>query len=210
MSTPPRLRRRLSVEDKRWAQRASALQFHELEHVRATAQQWRAGLGGLTALLSVSSVIAAPNLAGELADGWRLLVGALAFTGLLAMLYGTWQAMRGAFGLPDAATAITGERLRAWESTQARSGVEALRKARAGCLGGISLLIAAAVAGFAAASAATSAPGGQLMEVTSSAGSYCGRLREGTAGTVTVVGLNGSVHTLDLLRVTAIQPTSGC
>ncbi|GAB3186830.1 hypothetical protein FHX75_111301 [Micromonospora palomenae] len=206
MSTSPRLQRRLSIDDKRWAQRANNLQFQELEHVRATAQQWRVGLGALTTLLSVSSVIAAPNLADQLTSGWRLLVGALAFAGLLVLLYGTSEAMRGAFGLPDSATAMTGERLRAWESAQARAGVRALRKARAGCLCGILLLIVAAVAGFAAASAA----GGQLVEVQSSSATYCGRLRDGTAETVTVVARNGSVHTVALADLIAIKPASAC
>ena len=45
------------LTDKRWAQRAAALQFQELESVRAVAQQWRTGLTGLTALLSVASIV---------------------------------------------------------------------------------------------------------------------------------------------------------
>lgn len=135
-----------------------------------------------------------------------MLVGALAFAGLLVLLYGTSEAMRGAFGLPEAATAMTGERLRVWESAQARAVANSLRKARAACLGGILLLIAAAVAGFVAAP--TSA--GQLVELDSSAGIYCGRLRDGKAGTVTVVGRDGSVHIVALTAVTAIRPISAC
>jgi hypothetical protein len=75
----------------------------------------------------------------------------LALGGLLALLYGTWQAMRGAFGLPDAATTMTGERLRRWESEQAQAGAKALRHVRAGALIGITLLIATAGATFLAA-----------------------------------------------------------
>lgn len=163
--------RRLTLDDKRWAQRANALQFGELDAVRATADKWRTGLAALTSLLSVASIIAAPGLADRLSGSWRLVVGLLVLGGLLALLYGTWQAMGGAFGLPDAAVAMTGERLRRWESQQARAGAARLRRARAGALTGIGLLIATAIAAYLAVPAAA-----QTVRVDTGDQAYCGTI----------------------------------
>lgn len=199
--------RRLTIDDKRWAQRANVLQFQELEAVRRTAEQWRTGLAALTALLSVVSIIAAPGLADRLVGGWRALVGGLALAGLLALLYGTWQAMRGAFGLPDAAIAMTGERLRRWESEQARAGVAALRRARAATLVGITLLIATAGATFVAA---PSAPG-QQVKVDTGTTAICGSLGAGrTDGTITVTGSDGTIHTVPIDTITSIGTSAAC
>lgn len=199
--------RRLTLDDKRWAQRANALQFQELHAVRSTAEQWRTGLAALTTLLSVASVIAAPGLADRLTSGWRAIVGGLALTGLLALLYGTWQAMRGAFGLPDAATAMTGERLRRWESEQAQAGVTALRRARAATLIGITLLIATAGTTFLAAPSTTA----QTVRIDTGGTAYCGRLSKGgTDSTVTVTGRDGTVHTIPTSTIKSIETSATC
>jgi len=73
------------LANKRWAQRANAIQFGELAAVRATAAQWRNGLAGLTALLSAGTLLASPTLASHLDPGPQLAVGLLAVAGLLAV-----------------------------------------------------------------------------------------------------------------------------
>src|ERR1700742_3190870 len=102
------------IDAKRWAQRADELQFTQLANIRATAQNWRTGLAGLTSLLSVASIVVAPNLADKLDTGWLIGAGASALVGLLALLYGTWQATKAAFGVPGYAVILTGRRLRDW------------------------------------------------------------------------------------------------
>ena len=71
------------LANKRWAQRANAIQFGELAAIRATAGQWRNGLAGLTALLSAGTLLASPTLASHLTPGPQLAVGLLAVSGLL-------------------------------------------------------------------------------------------------------------------------------
>ena len=199
--------RRLTLDDKRWAQRANAMQFQELQAVRRTAEQWRAGLAALTTLLSVASIIVAPDLADRLTASWRVTVGGLALAGLLALLYGTLQAMRGAFGLPDAATAVTGERLRRWESEQARAGVKALQRARAATLAGITLLIATAGTTFLAAPSAA----GETVRIDTGETAYCGKLGTGrTDNTITVTGSDGTVHTIRTDTIKSIDTSATC
>ena len=120
-----------SLTDKRWAQRANELQFTELAGVRATAEQWRNGLAALTGLLAITAVVISPGLADKLDPGWRLAVGVVAAVGLLALLFGTFEAMHAAFGVPGDGFLMTGERLRQWESQQTRDTTRALATARA-------------------------------------------------------------------------------
>ena len=56
------------LANKRWAQRANAIQFGELAAIRATAGQWRNGLAGLTALVAEGQPIVAEALGVRL-DG---------------------------------------------------------------------------------------------------------------------------------------------
>jgi len=199
--------RAVNLADKRWAQRANELQFHGLETVRATADHWRTGTAALTTLLSAASIIAAPGLADRLTGGWRIAAGLLALTALLSLLYGTWQAMRAAFGLPDAAVTMTGERLHRWESQQARVGADALRQARLGALTGMLLLIVTAGVTF----LGTPSTAGQTARVQVGTTTYCGRIGKGAAdGTITVTGRDGTVHTVALARVTTLNPSTAC
>jgi dolichol kinase len=183
------------------------MQFQELQAVRRTAEQWRVGLAALTTLLSVASIIAAPGLADRLTASWRATVGGLALAGLLALLYGTLQAMRGAFGLPDGATAMTGERLRRWESEQARAGVRALQRARAATLAGITLLIATAGTTFLAAPSTAS----ETVRIDTGETVYCGNLGTGrTDSTITVTGRDGTVHTIPTGTIKSIEMSATC
>jgi hypothetical protein len=52
--------------------------------------------------------VVAPNVADKLDTGWLIGAGASALVGLLALLYGTWQAMSAAFGVPGDAVIVTG------------------------------------------------------------------------------------------------------
>jgi hypothetical protein len=199
--------RTLSIDDKRWAQRANALQFQELDLVRRTAEQWRTGLAALTALLSFTSIVVAPGIADRVTGGWRVTVGVLALAGLLALLFGTWQAMCAAFGHPDSAITMTGERLRTWESQQARRAAAALRSARSGALTGILLLIATAGAIFLAAPSTS----GPIARVDTGSAVYCGKLDKGdNLATIKVVGRDGTIHTIALGSLRSLDPAANC
>jgi hypothetical protein len=193
------------LASKRWAQRASAIQFGELAAIRATASQWRNGLAGLTALLSAGTLLASPTLASHLDPGPQLAVGLLAVAGLLALLYGTWRAMDAAFGVPAKEQYITGEWLQNWEHEQADQAVKALTVARWAFLAGLLLTIAAAATayGFASTSIAT------LARVQTGTGAWCGQL--GSAGrSISITGADGTVHLVDPTAIRAMKVETRC
>ena len=198
--------RQADLDDKRWAQRAEAIQYQELDSIRATAQSWRTGLAGLTSLLSVTSIVVAPSLAERLAGAFRYVAGSLALAGLLALLYGTWQAMTAAFGVPGEAVRITGESLRAWESEQSAAGAKALRRARRATLVGMIAVIATVGVVF----FAVQTPAGPFARVETATAVYCGRLGAAKAGGVEVTAIDGTVHGVALAGLRSIGAAAGC
>jgi hypothetical protein len=201
--SPPQL----TLDSKRWAQRADNLQFTELESVRTVAQNWRTGLAGLTSLLSVTSIVVAPGVADRLGGIWRPIAGALALAGLLALLYGTWQAMQAAFGVPGQAVRLSGELLRKWESDSARKGVAALAQARGATIAGLVLLIATtAVVIF----GTRSQPAGMFLRVEGHSQTFCGHLGRSDADKLEIMGNDGSVHQSTITDLKSMQPTSSC
>ena len=193
------------LANKRWAQRANAIQFGELAAVRATAGQWRNGLAGLTALLSAGTLLASPTLASHLAPGPQLAVGLLAVAGLLALLYGTWRAMDGAFGVPAKEQYITGEWLQNWEHEQADKAVKALTVARWAFLAGVLLTIAAAATAYGFSSSST----GALVRVQTSTGTWCGQLGS-TGRSISITGTDGTVHLIDPTAIRAMKVETSC
>lgn len=193
------------LANKRWAQRANAIQFGELAGVRATAGQWRNGLAGLTALLSAGTLLASPTLASHLDPGPQLAVGLLAVAGLLALLFGTWRAMDAAFGVPAKEQYITGEWLQTWEHEQVGQAVKALTVARWAFLAGVLLTIAAAATAYGFAFPAT----GTLARVQTGAGTWCGQL--GSAGhSISITGADGTVHLIDPTTIRAMKVKTSC
>jgi hypothetical protein len=115
--------------------------------------------------------------------------------------------MRAAFGHPDAATTMTGERLRTWESEQAQTAATALRWARTGALTGILLLIATAATTFLAVPTTS----GPTARVDTGTAVYCGKLgKSDNAATITVTGRDGTIHTIPLGSVRSLDPTATC
>lgn len=190
---------------RRWAERARAVQYDQLSSVRRTAEQWRTGLAGLTALLSVGSLLAGPDVAARLSSGWRALVGLLTLAGLLTLVFATWRAMQSAFGVPGDDMPLTGERLKAWEHDEARRALRAFRSARIGFLCGLLLVIGAATIAF----AATSRPGLHVL-VTSDSAVVCGELRASDPGTVALREHDGTGHVLELRAVRTVASVAEC
>ena len=205
MSQPPARQPPVTIDSKRWAQRASAVPFAELAAVRAVAEQWRNGLAALTTLLSAASLFASPSLASHLAGWPRLAVGILALLGLLALLYGTWSAMHAAFGTPGDEDYISGPRLQKWEHDQARAAVARLRTARRGFVAGLTFTIAAAATAYAAPTASST-----LTRAETVTGTYCGQLSTSTGNAIAITGTDGTVHVIPLTTIRALQPVGSC
>lgn len=104
---------------KRWAQRALALEFEQLDVIRARAEQWRNGLAGLTALLATVTIIKGPDTTAKLSESTRTAVVNQLTWGFLLLLVGSLLAMLAAFGWPSGAMLLTGERLASWENAEA-------------------------------------------------------------------------------------------
>jgi hypothetical protein len=85
--------------DLRLAEELQRLQSGELEAVRAQAEKWRTGLGGLVAL---ATVVAAVRIGGTDALGLagRIVAGALLLLAVMAGATGSFVAMRAAYGFP--------------------------------------------------------------------------------------------------------------
>jgi hypothetical protein len=181
------------------------VQYEELGAARRSAEQWRTGMASLTALLSAAALITAPDLGKTLGSPWRAFVGGLALAGLLALTYGTWQVMRAAFGMPSSAIPMTGERLRAWEQSQARDAVDRLRQARISFLSGLLLIILASSVAFAA-----QPRGGPFVMVTTADGPLCGRLGSAESGRIQVTTADGKVHTITLSTIETVNGVSTC
>jgi hypothetical protein len=194
-------------DNKRWAQRAREVQFSELSSVRATAEQWRNGLAGLTALLSAAALITSPTLGAKISGGWRVIVGLLVLGGLVALIYGTWRAMLAAFGVPGTAIPMTGERLQAWEQQQAGDAVDKLDQARFAFLAGVGMIVAASAVAF---WVQPSSPSGPAVVITTTTEVLCGHLGSGKAGSVELRTADGQVHTVPLGTVKNIVTESTC
>lgn len=195
------------LEDKRWAQRAQEAQFTELSSVRTTAEAWRNGLAGLTALLSAAALITSPTLGTTVPPDRRAFVGLLVLLGLVVLIFGTWRAMLAAFGLPGPEMPMTGERLRAWEQQQSREAVTMLCQARYAFLAGVGLIVAASALAFWSQPAS---PSGPAVVVTTTTGVLCGHLGPGESGHLRLITADGQVHTVALTEVTSIAAQTGC
>jgi hypothetical protein len=118
--------------DKEWAKKANALQFEQLDKVRAVAGNWRTALIGLTSLFTAVAVIKGRENIAELTDSGRLLVVILAGAAFFLLVAGSLLASWAAFGMPGGRDDryITGQYLAAWEKKEAKIARLALKSAQ--------------------------------------------------------------------------------
>ncbi len=133
----------MSLADKRWAKKAQALQFDQLERMRTTAERWRNGLTGLTGVLTAVAILKGKENVGDLSAGGRRLVIWLLAVALLLLLIGSFAAMRAAFGFPGTGIELSGEELQQWERNELRVGQSYLQVAALTFVTGV-LLVAIA------------------------------------------------------------------
>lgn len=165
----------MTIERKRWAQRAQALRLEQLAAIRSRAEQWRNGLVGLTALLGVAAVVKGPEVAADLSADARSTVVNLMTGAFAALVTGSLLAMFAAFGVPGRKQLMTGEALQVWEEREAA-------KARAAVLAGALVFLGGLVlVGLATRHAALS-PGkpDNVISVKARGDVICGSLVSGT------------------------------
>lgn len=120
----PRLRGLLagatvSLDRKRWAQRAHELQFSQLAAIQARAEQWRNGLVSLTALFAVVTIVKGPDTASKLSREVLHDVVSISSWAFSLLVVGALLTMFAAYGVPGRRQLLTGEALEQWERAQA-------------------------------------------------------------------------------------------
>jgi hypothetical protein len=169
------------IDRKRWAQKAQALKFTQLDQMRAHAEKWRNGLVTLTALFATVAIIKGPDLITAVAPATRTAIMFLLGAAFLSMLAGSLLAMRASFGLPGAML-VTGENLEAWERSETNKAVMLLAWARPVFLVGILFL----AAGFGVIWTGQSASPGLIAVQTDTGETVCGALVDGSDGVLQI------------------------
>lgn len=70
------------------------------ENITATAERWRTGLAGLTAIITGGLLIQGPTSVADLDPWWRAILTAMFGLGIVASLLGFWLALRASAGVP--------------------------------------------------------------------------------------------------------------
>lgn len=181
----------MSLDRKRWAQRAHDLQLDQLSAVRARAEQWRNGLVGLTALLAVVTIVDGPDSADKLPPDVLDNAVALLSSAFSLLVVGTLLTMFAAFGVPGRKQLLTGESLEQWERTQAG-------QARAALIIGATVFVVGLVLVGSATRVVVlnSGPATKLLQVHTDRTSVCGRLVASSDNALTIdLGSAGATST---------------
>ncbi|QXJ22962.1 hypothetical protein AGRA3207_004048 [Actinomadura graeca] len=196
----------MSLDQKRWLQKAQELKFTQLDSARKQAEGWRTGLGGLTALLSAVLIVKGRDTVTTLASGYRWAVVLLLGLALALLVTATLLAVRAASGWPGQEIVRSGEALRAWTRAEIRRISRAVRWA--------ARLATLAIACVAVAVGTTwlgpaAAPAPAMVEVRHRGGRVCGELTGADTRDLTV-RTGGRAERIPLAGVVAIRPVGGC
>ncbi|GAA4240247.1 hypothetical protein GCM10022254_64220 [Actinomadura meridiana] len=196
----------MSLDDKRWAQKAQELKFTQLDSARKQAEGWRTGLGGLTALLSAVLVLKGRDNITTLVPEAQWAVVALLGVALAMLVTATLLAVRAASGRPGQRHLRTGERLQWWTRQEVRRIARAIRWA--------AWLAALAIACVASAIGTTwlapaAKPDPALVEVRHQTGRVCGELI-GAASHNLTLKTTDRTDTIALATVVSVRPVDKC
>lgn len=133
----------MSLQMKRYAEKITRLQMEQLEGFRHRAEQWRNGLGAVTALVFTATIVKNPQDIAALSDGARTLVTSFVGVGMAALVTGSLLGMSAAFGAPGHHMILTPESLMEWESREISRGNKAIRRAQAALIFGLVCLAVA-------------------------------------------------------------------
>jgi hypothetical protein len=195
----------MSIEHKRWAQRAQELRLEQLSTARKQAEAWRTGLAGMTTLLGVVLVVKGRETVGDLAPWTRTTVAVLLVVTFGGLLAATVLAVRAAAGTPGAEILLTGEGLREWTRNEVRAIARRIWCAALLTLAALSLLVTAL--GF-TWFGPVSDPTKPMVRVVTRGESMCGEL-VGTAGDNVVVK-GESLKQTPINRIVSIEPVESC
>ncbi|SEQ78626.1 hypothetical protein SAMN04487983_100842 [Streptomyces sp. yr375] len=192
--------------DRRWAQLARELEFHQLPELRRQAEGWRAGLTGLAALVAVLVTLKGRDDLNQVPDAARQTAGALVGLAFLLLVAGSVLAVRAAHGSPGEQVLLAGQALRDWTRREIVRVTRSLRYAAVCCVTGVALVTAAVVVVW----TTTDAQPDHLVRVVTTGGERCGELL-GSGPDGVVLRADGGKRTLLPGRtVTSVVPVSAC
>ncbi|MEH0582020.1 MULTISPECIES: hypothetical protein [Streptomyces] len=192
--------------DRRWAQLARELEFHQLPELRRQAEGWRAGLTGLTALVAVLVTLKGRDDLNQVPATARETAGALVGLAFLLLVAGSVLAVRAAHGSPGEQVLLAGQALRAWTRREIARVTRSLRWAAVCCVCGVALVTAAVVVVW----TTTEAQPDHLVRVVTTSGERCGELL-GSGPDGVVLRTEGEKRTLLPVRmVTKMVPVAAC
>lgn len=179
--------------------------------VRASAEKWRSGLLGLITLITAGLVVAGPEKAMDMAVGWRWIVVAGLFIGMLLVLVGLLRALRAAAGSPAPVTfeefiAMGGDR-DLIDAAEARRATLQLASSRRWAVSGIVVFLVSLGAWMISPTSSEAS----FIEVTTADEVLCGELKSGDRGKVWLT-LEGESHVVavELTRVKNLRVRSTC
>jgi hypothetical protein len=194
----------VSIADKRWAALAQELQFRQLDGARRLAESWRTGLGGLTSLFAVVTILKGPDSISALSGGYRVLCAVLVGIAFVALVTATLLAVRAASGAPDDTILLTGENLKAWTRNELRVIRTRLRFAIYLMLAGVVFVAGSVGLTWFAPTVARSA---DTVEVVTPNRRVCGNLVNADARRLTLdLTGDGGLVTVPMSDVVALAP----
>lgn len=193
--------------DRRWAQLARELEFHQLPELRRQAEGWRAGLTGLAALVAVLVTLKGRDDLNQVPDAARETAGALVGLAFLLLVAGSVLAVRAAHGSPGEQVLLAGQALRAWTRREIARVTRSLRWAAVCCVCGVALVTAAVVVVW---TTTGTRPDHLVRVVTTTGAERCGELL-GSGPDGVVLRVEGEKRTVVPGRtVASVVPVSAC
>lgn len=198
----------MSIDRKRWAQRAQELKFTQLDSARKQAEGWRVGLSGLTALLGTALIVKGRDNITSLTPGFRWGVVILLGVALTLLVTATLLAIRASSGMPDENILLSGESLRSWTLGEVGRISIAIRRATwLATLGVACLTVAIGSAWLGPVAKPTTTP----VDVRYEGGRKCGELTSADRHNLILDdGTRARPVNIPLSTVIAIHPVRSC
>jgi hypothetical protein len=203
-----------------------------LTNIRKAAESWRTGLAGFLVLLLAVFFIRGKDRFEDIdGEGWRYLLAALLLGAAIAALYGSYRALRAAYGTPR--DEYLGEvkgvlqrlprqhwttprlidqygTLSAWRHAWARTAVADLRRAKVATIVSVVLVGGAAVVTWFAPGPPPPALARVSYMVTGVPKELCGSLVSSAGGSIQVRDQDGRSATVPLGDVVSLQIVTSC
>ncbi|MFE5811874.1 hypothetical protein ACFQ6S_00460 [Streptomyces sp. NPDC056479] len=194
---------------RRWGELARELEFCQLDMLRKQAEGWRNGLLGLTALVTVVTVLKGRDDLSQLPSSWRIVATSLLGVAFLLLVVGSLLAVRASFGRPGEQLLLGGNSLRRWTRVETTRVRRALHLSAAAFAGGVLLVVAALGVSW----TYTESPATNLVKVTTVGGTVCGELVSYVPARATLLRTSqGSDHQMVIpgSQIRRMTPASAC